>query len=78
MIPFYIVSALWVITFVTFYFREFQHQKQYMEMLKLYRANSLAEYSADSKEKPKVSNNFIRSAISRAYSEKYMGDEDDG
>lgn len=48
-----------------------------MELLKLYRAGSLAEYSADSREKVTRTTNFVRPAMERAYSKPHWEDEDD-
>lgn len=74
----FIVCALQGVTLLLWQFREHQHGKAYMELLKLYRAGSLAEYSADGREKAQRSTNFVRPAIERAYSNpSWVEDEDD-
>lgn len=80
MIPFYIVSVMWVLTLLFWQFREHQHAQAQMEQLKLFRSSSLAEYSADGKTQVKRQTNFVRPALEKAYSDKRWaedGDDDD-
>lgn len=55
--------------------RESQHAKERMEMLKLYRSQGLADYSAQSKPPPR-SSNFMQQSIGKAY-DHLLGDDDD-
>lgn len=75
MIPYYVVSALWVATLVAWQIREKQNAKERLETLKLFRAQSLSDYTAA--ERPRGSQtNFIQSSIQKAYSDM-LGDDDD-
>lgn len=76
MIPlFYVLLACWMVTMFAWLNREKQHAKERMEMLKLFRAESLNHYTAAEAKTPKKTN-FMKDNISRAY-EHLLGDDDD-
>lgn len=73
MIPFYVVSALWLVTLAAWMASEKKQSLERMEMLKLFKAHSLTDFNADD-SKPRQ-RNFIESSIKRAYSEMDDGDD---
>lgn len=75
MIPFYVVSVLWLLTVCAWVVSEKQNKVERMEILKLYRAHSLTDYTAQAKPTPR-SSNFIQQQIGKAYSD-LLGDDDD-
>lgn len=76
MMPFYVVSVLWLLTGIAWQAREHAHAKERLEMLKLYRANTLTDYTAQATPAKAGRPNFIQSSIKHAYAEM-LGDDDD-
>lgn len=74
MIPFYVVCGLWLLTLVAWQVREKHNSRERMEALKLYRAQSLSDYTAQGKTFT-GKQNFVQTSIERAYKDLY-GEED--
>lgn len=70
-----ILAVGWLITMVVWHDREKDHAKERMETLKLFRAQSLSDYTS-SAAKPAGTQNFVQAAMQRAYAER-LGDDDD-
>lgn len=75
MIPFYVVSALWILTLAAWQVREKQQAAERMETLKLFRAQSLNDYAAANAPAKPGQPNFIQTSIGRAYADM-LGDDD--
>lgn len=75
MIPFYIVCVLWLATLTAWQVRERHSAIERMEALKLYRAHSLTDYTAQDSKQAVRTSNFIQKSMKQAYS--HLGDDDD-
>lgn len=75
MIAYAAFGLVWLATFSAWQFREQQHAKERMEMLKLYRSQSLSEYTDQKQEAPRPSN-FMHKAITKAYNADLLGDDE--
>lgn len=77
MAVFYGMLVCWIVTMFAWQYREKQHAVERLEMLKLYRAQSLTDYSSQSVPTPSTQN-FMKSSIKRAYENHHLlGDDDD-
>lgn len=76
MIGFYVMSACWMVTILFWQKREAHHGKERMEMLKLFRAHNLSDYSAQ--EAPvQRQGNFLQTQIKNAYTNTHLLGHDD-
>lgn len=73
---FYVVSVLWLVTLAAWVSREKQHAIERMETLKLFRSESLSDYTIANTQPKPGKTNFIQTSIGRAYSD-LLGDDDD-
>lgn len=76
MIPFYVVCVLWLATFGAWTLSERRHASERMELLKLFKAQSLTDFTVQTKETPKQQTNYLQTSITRAYAN--LRGEDDG
>lgn len=70
-----ILAIGWLVTMAAWQIREKEHAKERMETLKLFRAQSLSDYTS-SAAKSAGTQNFVQAAMQRAYAER-LGDADD-
>lgn len=68
-----IVCILQGVTLFLFIFREQQHNRSYLELLKLIRASSLSEFTAGEQKATARVHNYVKPAIEKAYNERKMG-----
>lgn len=71
---FYIVVLCWMVTMTVWQYREKQNAVERMEMLKLFRAQSLSDYNAQKSQLPQPSN-FINRGMQKAY-DHLLGDDE--
>lgn len=75
MMPFYVVSGLWLVTLAAWVTSDKKHAMERLELIKLFKAHSLTDYTVQEQKAPKTSN-FLKSSIKRAYDTELMGDDD--
>lgn len=75
MIPFYVVSGLWLVTLGAWMASDRKHASERVELIKLFKAHNLADYTAQEKEMPKTSN-YLKASIKRSYDADLLGDDD--
>lgn len=75
MTPFYVMCALWLVTLFAWMASEKKHSLERMEMFKLYKANSLTDYTVQEQPRSRQTN-YVQDSIKRAYAD-LLGDDDD-